>query len=224
MRYAIRRQFLWFGIGFVLAIMIGSSASQKGMYDRSEPSASVAAVRSNAPANKIITETSSIEKTATAKDSEKVQVQWTANESWKRSKLQDHRVRLLINDQTEILLKQSHLHVKVDGFRARVVLDLQFAKAAQDRTEATFQLRLANGANPYYLAFGNTQYAIGDQSAAMRSQEIQKILNKSHAIKDIQQGAALNNVAMREARFAPKKRAAQAYHDTVRRKVDAAYL
>lgn len=62
----------------------------------------------------------------------------------------------MIGDQAELPLEGIQFNVRVDGFRARVLMDMYFYNDRDRQYEGTFKLRLPNGASPYYLAFGQS--------------------------------------------------------------------
>ncbi len=145
--------------------------------------------------------------------------------TWKRSSLQANLARLKIGDKESLPLKGVQAHVRVDGFRARVLLDFYFYNPHRRSYEGTFQLRLPQGATPYYLAFGRTVYQAKhttdvrprffDRNTARRlSFDPQGIENQRHD----------SWTQVKVARMVPKAKAALAYHSTVRRRVDPALL
>ena len=56
--------------------------------------------------------------------------------------------------------------VRIDGFRARVVLDLYYYNDQPRQLEGNFQLRLPEEASPYFFAFGRTVYQARQVQAA----------------------------------------------------------
>ena len=85
--------------------------------------------------------------------------------TWKRSSLCPNTSRLMIGDKEDLPLKALQATVKVDGFRARVLLDLYYHNPHRRQYEGTFKLRLPEGASPYFLAFGDTSYRARDVAA-----------------------------------------------------------
>ncbi len=135
--------------------------------------------------------------------------------TWKRSTLDAHRSRISVGDHESIPLRRAEIRARVDGFRARVMLDLFFDNDYRDGLEGTFQLRLPEGASPYLLAFGQTQA----QAPALRI-----ATDAPDAFTPT--GAMAARAPMwsnpREAVMAERERAAVAYGQTVRRSVDPA--
>ncbi|MFH1531724.1 MAG: hypothetical protein ABIK09_13445, partial [Pseudomonadota bacterium] len=74
--------------------------------------------------------------------------------TWQRARVVPNMSRLMVGDEEELPLKGMQVHVRVDGFRARVVLDLHYFNDRDSQLEGTFSLRLPDGASPYFLAFG----------------------------------------------------------------------
>ena len=83
--------------------------------------------------------------------------------TWKRSVVRANTSRLMIGDEEELPLSGVHADVRIDGFRARALLDCFFFNNRNQQFEGTFQLRLPNGASPYFCAFGETQWSAADQ-------------------------------------------------------------
>src|SRR5262249_34961884 len=86
--------------------------------------------------------------------------------TWKRSQLGAHTIRVSIGDRDELPVRSLQAKVTVDGFFARVVLDVQVKNDRSSNYEGTFQLRLPEGASPYFFAFGESVLAIAGDAAA----------------------------------------------------------
>ena len=84
-----------------------------------------------------------------------------AGKTWKRSTLSGNTSRILVGDNEALPLHKVEIRTRIDGFRARVMLDLFFENDRHDGLEGTFQLRLPEGASPYFLAFGQTVATTG---------------------------------------------------------------
>jgi len=149
----------------------------------------------------------------------------TSSKTWNRSKLKTNLVRLKIGDKEELALKGVQAHVKVDGFKARVLMDFYFYNHHPRNYEGTFQLRLPDGATPYYLAFGNTVYQSKSTHLAkpqfFSMKTMQKMKLSPQGISDAR-SRSWDHVKV--ARMVPKAKAALAYHSTVRQKIDPALL
>lgn len=130
--------------------------------------------------------------------------------TWQRSGLVPNTSRLAVGDNEELPLRAMQATVRVDGFRARVVLDCVYENDRDEQLEGNFQLRLPNDASPFSLAFGETR---------------PKALPEATDALSI--GAAHPDTwaaAPKEARIVPRERAARAYRDVVRKQVDPALL
>ena len=64
----------------------------------------------------------------------------------------------MVGDHEELPLKGMQVDVRVDGFRARVLVDLYYYNDRPQQLEGNFQLRLPDEASPYFFAFGRTVY------------------------------------------------------------------
>jgi von Willebrand factor type A domain len=145
--------------------------------------------------------------------------------TWKRSQLASHTVRLSVGDDHDLPIQGMQAQVRIDGFRARVVLDYLFANDRGGGLEGRFQMRLPNEASPYYLAFGElaqrpAQIAVSepvffntDQVRRMGTEPLQIAADRAESW-----------VSPKQARMVPKEKAAFAYTSTVQRRVDPALM
>ena len=78
--------------------------------------------------------------------------------TWKRAGAAAHAARVAIGDKESLPVRAMQLKVDIDGFRARVVVDAYFENDRDRSYEGTFQLRLPDGASPYFFAFGETAW------------------------------------------------------------------
>lgn len=147
-----------------------------------------------------------------------------ARETWKRSQIVPNSSRVMVGDHEELALRAMQTRVTIDGFRARVVIDYLYANERDHQLEGTFQLRLPEDASPYYFAFGETSY---EASAGKPKQPMiiaasdGELANDPRQIRD-QRRAAWREP--REARMVPREKAAFAYGQTVRRRIDPAIV
>jgi len=125
----------------------------------------------------------------------------------RRSPLAPHSSKLQVGDEKELPLEATHVAVEVDGFRARVALELYFRNDTDKRLQGMLKLRLPDGASPDYTAFG-----------VAAKVEFQKAPKTS--IPDLEQ----RHASLKQARMVPRARAARAYTDTVRRDIDPALV
>ena len=127
--------------------------------------------------------------------------------TWRRSALAAHSAKLEVGDEETLPLEATHVTVKVDGFRARVALDLYFRNDRDKLLQGMLKLRLPDGATPDYTAFGVAAKIALPEAPGTTIPE----LEKRHA-------------SLKQARIVPRERAARAYTETVRRKIDPALV
>ncbi len=146
-------------------------------------------------------------------------------ETWKPSRLAANTSRLMVGDNEELPLRGMQVDVRIDGFRARVVLDLYYFNDQPRQLEGNFQLRLPEEASPYFFAFGRTVYQ------ARQVQPTDSMFFKrdvsSWADTTPEQILAVRRGSWEEpkvARMATKEKAAFAYRETVRRRIDPALV
>ena len=146
-------------------------------------------------------------------------------ETWKASSLVANSSRLMIGDEEELPLRGMQADVRIDGFRARVLLDCYYFNDRPRQLEGTFQLRLPSGASPFFFAFGQTVYRaalskpgqpVFFEPARVRQEEIQP--------DDILAFRRDTWEQPKAARMVQKEKAAYAYRETVRRRVDPALM
>ncbi len=87
-------------------------------------------------------------------------------ETWKPARVIPNRSRLMVGEKEELPLKGMQVDVRVDGFRARVLIDMYYFNDRQQQLEGNFQLRLPEEASPYFFAFGRTVYQAPQVTAA----------------------------------------------------------
>jgi hypothetical protein len=142
--------------------------------------------------------------------------------TWKRSQLGAHTVHVRVGDHEELPVRSMQANVTLDGTRARVVLDMVVKNDRPGTYEGTFQLRLPEGASPYFFAFGEQVVKVaGDAPELFPADQARGMGAEPAAIM-----AARTSVwsGPKEARMVPREQAALAYRDTVRRAVDPAIL
>jgi hypothetical protein len=161
--------------------------------------------------------------------------------TWKRSQLTPNTSRLMVGDTEELPLRGLQVDARIDGFRARVVLDCFYYNDQRRRLEGSFQLRLPNGASPYYFALAGAAQSnpnAGNPNAAnanagnLIAPQVQTYFLTTAALHRAgtspQQLWALRTSSdwqqAREARVVPKEKAAYAYTETVRQKIDPALV
>lgn len=145
--------------------------------------------------------------------------------SWKRVKAIPNTSRLMVGDKEELSLTGMHANVQVDGFRARVLLDCFYYNDRGRALEGNFKLRLPDDASLYYFAFGESAYDISPKGKLADEEflgdETQFVSLGAPEIREARRDAWRN---VKEARMVPREKAANAYRETVRRKVDPALV
>jgi hypothetical protein len=145
-------------------------------------------------------------------------------ETWKRSQLVAHTSQLKIGDDETLPLKGLQINVQIDGYRARVILDAFYFNDRDRAYEGTFQLRLPEGAIPYFFAFGETVTKVEqklDQPVFFNPQQSQTMGDLPAELMQFRNGTWSKP---KEARMVPRAKAAYAYHETVRSKIDPALM
>jgi tetratricopeptide (TPR) repeat protein len=141
--------------------------------------------------------------------------------NWKPAGAALNAVHLRVGDADELPLRGAEVSAWVEGFRARVLMDLVFENTFDKTLEGTFKLRLPDGASPYYLAFGEEVLAEGTEWKL-------PLRDRALALGPEPERVAADRTAhwkgAREARMVPRAQAAKAYKDTVRQAVDPALL
>jgi hypothetical protein len=148
-------------------------------------------------------------------------------QSWQRDPARPNTSRLMVGDNDSLALEGMQVNVVVDGFRARVLLDCYYHNDRGRQLEGSFQLRLPNEASLYYFAFGETsfQYQPMVDQLASRGFLSPELMRASGTGPDgirAARGETWTNV--KEARLVPREKAAHAYSEVVRRRVDPALV
>lgn len=147
--------------------------------------------------------------------------------TWVRSRATPNTSQLMIGDHDGLPLEGMQVNVLVDGFRARVLLDLYYFNNRGQRLEGNFKLRLPNEASLYYFAFGQSAYEyrpMVDHLASKGFLSGDLIRAASLDPRGIMQSREGSWTDVKEARVVPREKAAHAYGETVRRRVDPALV
>lgn len=151
-------------------------------------------------------------------------------ETWKRSSLAPNTTRLRVGDRETLPLDGVEAAIRIEGSRARVVLDCLFRNDRDATLEGTFELRLPNDASPFYFAFGESVAAAASGKPGAPADVAGLFLGTAAATASATSaegiGAARTSSwsAPKEARMVPREKAAFAYTQTVRRRVDPALV
>lgn len=144
--------------------------------------------------------------------------------SWKRVKAIPNTTRLMVGDKEELDLRGMQANVQVNGFRARVLIDYFYYNDRDQPLEGNFKLRLPDDASLYYFAFGESAYDLstdGKLAAEEFSDDREFVSLEADDIKVARQGRWDN---VKESRMVPREKAAHAFRETVRRRVDPALV
>jgi len=147
--------------------------------------------------------------------------------TWKRAKATPNASRLMIGDNDELPLEGMQVNVQLDGFRARVLLDLYYYNDRGQQLEGAFKIRLPSEGSLYYFAFGETTYEyrpMVDQLASNGFLSAELVRAAGTGPKEIMRARSETWTKVKEARMVPKEKAALAYSETVRRRVDPALV
>ncbi len=140
--------------------------------------------------------------------------------SWKRTQKTANTATLFIGDEEQLPLKGSQIAVQVDGFRARVLIDCFFENDKDWQLEGTFKMKLPQGASPYYFAFGETVYI--DKQGKEQELPFVKAGESAFTEESIEDMRSDSWTAPKVARVVAKEKAAFAYGNTVRKRIDPA--
>ncbi len=151
--------------------------------------------------------------------------------SWKRVKAVPNTSRLMIGDKEELGITGMQVNVQIDGFRARVVIDYFFYNDRDQQLEGSFKLRLPNDASPYYFAFGQSRFDFTPDARDLDTRMEREFVRPADgtrfvslepgSIRDLRKGAWDD---VKEARMVPKQKAAFAYQQTTKRRIDPALV
>ncbi|MFT5303932.1 MAG: tetratricopeptide (TPR) repeat protein, partial [Mariniblastus sp.] len=145
--------------------------------------------------------------------------------SWKRVIAIPNTTRLLVGDKDELDLTGMQVNVQVDGFRARVLLDYFYYNDRAEQLEGNFKLRLPDDASLYYFAFGESAYDLTPKGGLAAEEFLgdgaQFVSLDAKQVREAREDRWRN---VKESRMVPREKAAHAFRETVRRKVDPALV
>ena len=146
------------------------------------------------------------------------------SDTYEPSGLPPYSTRIMVGPDDELPLKGLQVLARVDGFRARVLLDFKFDNPSDQQLEGTFQLCLPDGASPHFLAFGQHADEVRtqrDQLLLEDWQNVRKAALNTELIESFEPAVA---GGPKPARMVSRHKAAKAYLGTVRRRVDPALM
>jgi len=147
--------------------------------------------------------------------------------TWRRAKATPNASRLMIGDRDDLPLEGMQVNVMVDGFRARVLMDLYYYNNRSQQLEGSFKLRLPNEASLYYFAFGQTTFEyrpMVDSLASKGFLTADMVRASGTGPQEIFKARSATWRDVKEARVVPREKAAHAYSEVVRRRVDPALV
>lgn len=150
-----------------------------------------------------------------------------APRTWRRVKAVPNTSRLMIGDREELDMNGMDVHVQVDGFRARVLVDYFYYNDRNRQLEGKFKIRLPDDASLYYFAFGQSAFdltsngELPNRDFLETGDETRFVSLRAEDVRRTRQNVWQN---VKEARMVPKEKAAFAYGQTVRRRVDPALV
>lgn len=181
----------------------------------------------------------------------KLQKKAASPKTWKPASAATNRARLSVGHHDDLALTARDTYVRIDGFRARVFFDLYYYNDRPQQLEGQFLLRLPDDASLHYFAFGPTNLPADsaptpttnkprdpeDKPPTADSEATRAIARLRKQIDDIGSDLARRATdanfaaepssvfgAVKSARVAPRQKAALAYEETVRRRVDPALV
>lgn len=149
---------------------------------------------------------------------------------WKPSPLPGGAVQLSVGDKETLPLVGYQLSARVDGHRARVVIEATFENTHDRRLEGTFRLRLPDSASPCFLAFGPVGQVSARSLLAQGARRLPRELLSLGTGSEVplslaERSASEHSGGIKVAVMVERARAQRAYRQTVRqRAVDPALL
>ncbi len=136
---------------------------------------------------------------------------------WQRSGQSMNAARLMVGDEDALPLEAFQASVRIDGHRARVVLDFCYRNTFDFEAEGVFKLRLPDDAAVHYLAFGE----VASEAPLLLAAPTGRALDLAPAALT---AARNGGGAYGEGRIVPRETAQQAYAAETARAVDPALL
>ena len=128
----------------------------------------------------------------------------------------------MVGDRDELDTTGMQVNVQVDGFRARVLIDYFYYNDRDQQLEGNFKLRLPDDSSLYYFAFGESAYDLSPKGRLAPEEFGDDFVSlRSDKVAETRKGKWDN---VKEARMVPREKAAHAFRETVRRRVDPALV
>ena len=148
-----------------------------------------------------------------------------ALETWKPAHVVPNTSRLMVGEREELPLKGMQVDVRVDGFRARVLIDLYYFNDRPQQLEGNFQLAAARRGVALLLRLRADRLpGPADHAADSMFFKPQQVSQGDTTPEKILALRGNSWEQPKVARMVPKEKAALAYRDTVRRRVDPALV
>lgn len=148
-----------------------------------------------------------------------------ATDTWRPSSLVANMSQVEVQGHAPLRATRMRASIKIQGFRARILLDLEYHNPHRESLEGQFKLRLPDGASPYYIAFGDVAGAAAAAEAtylhAVTPPQGSAIGFTAAELRPVQEDRRSN---LRAAIMAPRPKARAAYTTVVRRRRDPALL
>ncbi len=144
--------------------------------------------------------------------------------TWKRSQITPNATRLMVGEKEELPLRTLQAKVTIDGFRARVLIDYVYESDKDRQLEGNFQLRLPEEASPYFFAFGESTFEAKGPSTQPLFFAVSETKKMGDGPLEIMSDRKATWTSPKEAKMVPREKAAFAYGETVRRRVDPALM
>ncbi len=143
--------------------------------------------------------------------------------TWKRSQKGLNEATVMIGDSEFLTPEGAKIALKVDGIRARVLIDYMFYSDYDYMLEGTFKMRLPQGATPYYFAFGES-VKLNKDSVILEEDITKKKFdhNMDLSIESIEERLSDEWTEPKVAKVVEKDKATLAYGNTVRSRIDPA--
>ena len=120
----------------------------------------------------------------------------------------------MVGEKEELPLRAMQANVRIDGFRARVFLDLYYYNDRPQQFEGSFQLRLPEEASPYFFAFGQTVYQAPtfgpDAPIFFKPEQVRRLTRPPSRSWRMRSESWIEP---KTARIVPREKAAVAYRD-----------
>ncbi len=139
--------------------------------------------------------------------------------TWARSTLPYNATRLITGDNRHLVLKAVRTDVKIAGFRARVLLQMDFYNPYQRQSEGRFELRLPDFASPYYVAFGEV--------TLLKESPRPGLLPGEHAgftVEELTYNQHVHAANLKEGVLVPRAKAREAYNTITWQRRDPALV